>query len=736
MADQFDMGYGGQGMMGMMYPQLMGPMRQQMYGQALLNQAADVSPVRSPYQALARALSGALGGYEMGQGQQAAIAANQAMYADAAARQATLLQSFYGGQGPAPSASPATPGTLPSAQPAAALDPGKDLAPIYDQAATSSGIPKNVLLAKDSFESGFKNVGDPAAPGAVGIPQILASTADKPGYGVPPLGAANRTNPSLAIPFGGSYLAGRMHDLFGDQTNLTDPVQLREGLKAYHGAGPGNVDANGVSDDAYADKIMANAGYGADNQGRYVVASNVSTPGGPAAPPQPDFMSMYLRAAAMSTDPNPVVRAMAPQAMDIAKTMLSRRTTPVEYPPGSGQFVQVDPLTNQITAAGRPASEDTQRRNLFNNLMTKWQQDPKSLNASELQQLETEISQRWPVKTEYVNGIPTHYQPITPPAGVPSPADIQSVRGGQAPTAAPAAAPAATPASGLASLPPAAQEATIKRVSDAIADYREKSIKPAMDEATAGADIFSNAQAIRSQLQQGAITGVWAPERTDLARYMSALNFSPDTIKAVLGSNSNVAASQLMNKELLGIVQKAVRSMGAREPGSVLTMFQRAFPNMEMDPNATDAMLRMLETTQMRNQDHANAMQSFLGARQAELTNLDAYASFESKLGQFERLWQQTHNPRVYEGAAFAAARDWHDGKGVNPSTSYAGWSGGLSDPQQAQALNILSHLYDPGGSGYTVAFPNKTMSLTPGHITELTKRNQFPVNSDFGLDY
>jgi hypothetical protein len=86
MADGFDSfggsGMGGMGGMGgtggMMNPLSMDPayqtaLRQQMYGQSLMALGSETTPIRSGYQAAARALQGVLGGYFMHSGQQQAL---------------------------------------------------------------------------------------------------------------------------------------------------------------------------------------------------------------------------------------------------------------------------------------------------------------------------------------------------------------------------------------------------------------------------------------------------------------------------------------------------------------------------------------------------------------------------------------------------------------------------------------------------------------------------------------
>jgi soluble lytic murein transglycosylase-like protein len=71
-----------------------------------------------------------------------------------------------------------------------------------------SGIPTDLLTRMLYTESRFREdviSGQKRSPtGAIGIAQVLPSTARDPGYGVPPL--QDPTNPSTAIPWAAAYL--------------------------------------------------------------------------------------------------------------------------------------------------------------------------------------------------------------------------------------------------------------------------------------------------------------------------------------------------------------------------------------------------------------------------------------------------------------------------------------------------------------------------------------------------
>lgn len=109
------------------------------------------------------------------------------------------------------------------------------LRPIIQQASEQSGVPFNIIAAKLQQESGFRPDAR-GTSGEVGISQIMPSTAAQPGYGLPPISAADAGDPTKAIPWGAQYLAARAKDK--GVTDWGDPAQAAKGLAAYNGSGP------------------------------------------------------------------------------------------------------------------------------------------------------------------------------------------------------------------------------------------------------------------------------------------------------------------------------------------------------------------------------------------------------------------------------------------------------------------------------------------------------------------
>jgi soluble lytic murein transglycosylase-like protein len=87
--------------------------------------------------------------------------------------------------------------------------------PIIAEAATRHNVPEPLARALIFRESGG-SAGAVSRAGAVGPAQIMAGTARDPGFGVPPLAEADRTDPAKAIPHGLRYLAALREHYGGD----------------------------------------------------------------------------------------------------------------------------------------------------------------------------------------------------------------------------------------------------------------------------------------------------------------------------------------------------------------------------------------------------------------------------------------------------------------------------------------------------------------------------------------
>jgi soluble lytic murein transglycosylase-like protein len=155
---------------------------------------------------------------------------------------------------PAAAAAPAAPAAPPAPAAAAAAAPAGGaipagvppaLLPLYEKASKQSGIPVAVLVAQGKQESGF-NPNAVSPTGAIGIAQILPSTARDPGYGLAPIDPATLKDPAVAIAFQAAYMRARA----GAGADFSHPATVDAALRTY----------NGNSDPNYVASIRAHMG--------------------------------------------------------------------------------------------------------------------------------------------------------------------------------------------------------------------------------------------------------------------------------------------------------------------------------------------------------------------------------------------------------------------------------------------------------------------------------------------
>ena len=268
-------------------PKLAQALRKQQYAYNLLNQSQDDKPVISPWQGVSKLAQALLGGYLLNKTDAEVKAAGDAQdkeTADFNSRIAPLLMG--GGSSPAPAPEPAAPPVKPAVYQA----PG-DLGPIVEEASASSGVPSSQLARYLMRESGGKaNAANPNST-ALGVAQILKSTAKDPGYGVPPLDPSDRLIPEKAVHWFANYVAAR--GKAAGVTDWNDPAQ----------AGP---IWQAVGDGTPAAAAVAQAGTPAPAN-PYAV--------GPDRERVTNLQNMALEAARST---NPHIRAMAPTLATLA----------------------------------------------------------------------------------------------------------------------------------------------------------------------------------------------------------------------------------------------------------------------------------------------------------------------------------------------------------------------------------------------------------------------------------
>src|SRR6185437_14916697 len=108
-------------------------------------------------------------------------------------------------------------------------------------------------------------------------------------------------------------------------------------------------------------------------------------------------------------------------------------------------------------------------------------------------------------------------------------------------------------------------------------------------------------------------------------------------------------SGQLLQKEFLQLTASAVRTMGAREPGSVISMFAKAYPSLSTDPGAVKILANAIIMNQKYKEDYANAVET-AGYNAANVPNGAPYKG----LSGFQKEFQRTNGPELYMTAAEA----------------------------------------------------------------------------------
>lgn len=196
-------------------------------------------------------------------------------------------------------------------------------------------------------------------------------------------------------------------------------------------------------------------------------------------------------------------------------------------------------------------------------------------------------------------------------------------------------------------------------------DRIAKTMVPAADAAN---DMSSTATLIQDLLPQIA-TGYGANTIQSMARVLSQIGADPKTVQQYL---TNPASGDVINKMFLMQSSAAVRAMGAREPGSVLQLFGRAYPSLETQPDAINLMENVFKMQAQRAQDRLGQAQQF---QNQQLNNVQAGKSY-SPLTNFETQFNTgTNSATNYLKAAEAMSGRTTAWKGLNPQQQTAVWS-------------------------------------------------------------
>ena len=150
-------------------------------------------------------------------------------------------------------------------------------------------------------------------------------------------------------------------------------------------------------------------------------------------------------------------------------------------------------------------------------------------------------------------------------------------------------------------LPNAAIEPAVKADTEEVAKDRETALKGQQDMATIRA-VQDFAPKVK--------TGWSADTKLEGARILKTIGVPDDKINDFL--KTDVAAGQILQKKFVELSAAAARTMGAREPGSVIQMFAKAYPNLGTDPDAIKLQTNALYMDRLRSQHLADQKTNYL----------------------------------------------------------------------------------------------------------------------------
>lgn len=220
-------------------------------------------------------------------------------------------------------------------------------------------------------------------------------------------------------------------------------------------------------------------------------------------------------------------------------------------------------------------------------------------------------------------------QPVQPPAPMATPAAAAPV---------PAAPPQPAVTIGKPLANPAVQP-MIDADTKELANDRELAIKGQQD--------MANVAAVKDFLPKVA-TGWSAEHRLEAGRILQALGVPSDQVQGLTAIDP--ANGQLLQKKFLELSAGAARGMGAREPGSVIQMFAKAYPNLGTTPDAVLMQSNALYMDRLRQQALAEGKTNYLN----ESVNGVRQGGDYRGLKGFNEEFGKAHNSEDYLHAAEA----------------------------------------------------------------------------------
>jgi len=184
-------------------------------------------------------------------------------------------------------------------------------------------------------------------------------------------------------------------------------------------------------------------------------------------------------------------------------------------------------------------------------------------------------------------------------------------------------------------------------------------------------------------LMRGTALGWGAEAKQEGGRILAALGMSDKDVQD-RWFGVNPSTGDALNKLFLQLSSTAVRGMGAREPGSVIKLFAKAYPNLETQPHAVELMTNALRMNAQWNVDKAAAADREL---QTQIQGRGpSGANFRGLYG-FDDAFKKSNDPELYWRAAAAMSSE--------PSIAWRG----LTDAQKQQVYDLI-----PPGSTFQAA--------------------------------
>jgi hypothetical protein len=183
-------------------------------------------------------------------------------------------------------------------------------------------------------------------------------------------------------------------------------------------------------------------------------------------------------------------------------------------------------------------------------------------------------------------------------------------------------------------------------------------IKPLIDSDTKETAL-DRENALKGQNDQATITAIrdflpkvktgWsAGTKLEAGQILQGAGVDPKEIQNL--TSIDPASGQVLQKKFLELSTAAARTLGAREPGSVISMFTKAYPSLETTPEAINLQTNALYMDRQRQQALAQAKTNYLNQSVNDYQNTGEYRGLKG----FNEAFSKTDAPEDYLRAAEA----------------------------------------------------------------------------------